>query len=149
MFMNFKGLDIKFLAEKVETYENIKKQTKQASPTSKVIFSKPEMIQTRALNPAFLTIVQLLKEIANDPIDFGEVERLITLDVTLSYKLLAYVNSAGGSATTIRSFRQALIFLGEQKLRKFVSLVAIAFRERRQARFTLWLSGVTHVSVNC
>lgn len=84
------------------------------------------MIQTRALNPAFLTTVQLLKEIAHDPIDFGEVERLITLDVTMSYKLLTYVNSAGGSPTTIRSFRQALIYLGEQKLRKFVSLVAIA-----------------------
>ncbi|MEF1230154.1 HDOD domain-containing protein, partial [Vibrio fortis] len=40
--------------------------------------------------------------------------------------LLTYVNSAGGATTTIRSFRQALVYLGEQKLRKFVSLVAIA-----------------------
>ncbi len=73
------------------------------------------MIQTRALNPAFLTIVQLLKEIANDPINFAEVERLITLDMTMSYKLLSYVNSAGGSSTPIRSFHQALVYLGEQK----------------------------------
>ncbi|ULN65248.1 EAL domain-containing protein [Vibrio gigantis] len=128
MFMNsLKGLDIKFLAEKVETYEEYQ-EAKKAGFTyfQGYFFSKPEMIQTRALNPAFLTTVQLLKEIAHDPIDFGEVERLITLDVTMSYKLLTYVNSAGGSATTIRSFRQALIYLGEQKLRKFVSLVAIA-----------------------
>ncbi|MEG3696459.1 EAL domain-containing protein [Vibrio coralliirubri] len=128
MFMNsLKGLDIKFLAEKVETYEEYQ-EAKKAGFTyfQGYFFSKPEMIQTRALNPAFLTTVQLLKEIAHDPIDFGEVERLITLDVTMSYKLLTYVNSAGGSPTTIRSFRQALIYLGEQKLRKFVSLVAIA-----------------------
>ncbi|MDN3699828.1 EAL and HDOD domain-containing protein [Vibrio artabrorum] len=128
MFMNsLKGLDIKFLAEKVETYDEYQ-EANQAGFTyfQGYFFSKPEMIQTRKLNPAFLTIVQLLKEIAKDPIDFVEVERLITLDVTLSYKLLAYVNSASESATTIRSFRQALIFLGEQKLRKFVSLVAIA-----------------------
>ncbi|MEZ8205091.1 histidine kinase [Vibrio splendidus] len=128
MFMNsLKGLDIKFLAEKVETYDEYQEANRAGFTYFQgYFFSKPEMIQTRALNPAFLTIVQLLKEIAHDPIDFGEVERLITLDVTLSYKVLAYVNSAGGSATTIRSFRQALIFLGEQKLRKFVSLVAIA-----------------------
>ncbi|MEZ8225926.1 EAL and HDOD domain-containing protein [Vibrio splendidus] len=128
MFMNsLKGLNIKFLAEKVETYEEYQ-EAKKAGFTyfQGYFFSKPEMIQTRALNPAFLTTVQLLKEIAHDPIDFGEVERLITLDVTMSYKLLSYVNSAGGSPTTIRSFRQALIYLGEQKLRKFVSLVAIA-----------------------
>ncbi|WP_146453997.1 EAL domain-containing protein, partial [Vibrio splendidus] len=84
MFMNsLKGLDITFLAEKVETYEEYQ-EAKKAGFTyfQGYFFSKPEMIQTRALNPAFLTTVQLLKEIAHDPIDFGEVERLITLDVT-------------------------------------------------------------------
>lgn len=128
MFMStMRDLDIKFLAEKVETHEEYE-QAKAAgfSYFQGYFFSKPEMIQTRALNPAFLTTIQLCKEIANEPIDFNEVERLITLDVTLSYKLLTYVNSAGSAATTIRSFRQALVYLGEQKLRKFVSLVAIA-----------------------
>ena len=128
MFMStMRDLDIKFLAEKVETHEEYE-QAKAAgfSYFQGYFFSKPEMIQTRALNPAFLTTIQLCKEIANEPIDFNEVERLITLDVTLSYKLLTYVNSAGGATTTIRSFRQALVYLGEQKLRKFVSLVAIA-----------------------
>ena len=128
MFMStLRDLDIKFLAEKVETHEEYE-QAKAAGFCyfQGYFFSKPEMIQTRALNPAFLTTIQLCKEIANDPINFNEVERLITLDVTLSYKLLTYVNSAGGAVTTIRSFRQALVYLGEQKLRKFVSLVAIA-----------------------
>ncbi|MGB1321630.1 MAG: EAL and HDOD domain-containing protein [Vibrio gallaecicus] len=128
MFMSsLKGTKIEFLAEKVETYEEYQ-QAKDAGfhYFQGYFFSKPEMIQTRALNPAFLTTIQLCKEIAQEPIDFKEVERLITLDVTLSYKLLTYVNSAGGSSTKIRSFHQALVYLGEQKLRKFVSLVAVA-----------------------
>ncbi|MGF1755951.1 EAL domain-containing protein, partial [Vibrio makurazakiensis] len=128
MFMStLKGLDIEFLAEKVETYEDYK-EAKDAgfSYFQGYFFSKPEMLQRRALNPAFLTIIQLCKEISHEPVNFKEVERLISLDVTLSYKLLTYVNSAYGSATKIRSFRQAVVFLGEQKLRKFVSLVAIA-----------------------
>ncbi|WKY57146.1 EAL domain-containing protein [Vibrio sp. SNU_ST1] len=128
MFMNtLKELNIEFLAEKVETHEEYQEAIQAGfNYFQGYFFSKPEMIQTRALNPAFLTIVQLLKEIANDPINFAEVERLITLDMTMSYKLLSYVNSAGGSSTPIRSFHQALVYLGEQKLRKLVSLVAIA-----------------------
>ncbi|ARP38642.1 EAL and HDOD domain-containing protein [Vibrio syngnathi] len=127
-FMNtLKDLNIEFLAEKVETHEEYQEAIQAGfNYFQGYFFSKPEMIQTRALNPAFLTIVQLLKEIANDPINFAEVERLITLDMTMSYKLLSYVNSAGGSSTPIRSFHQALVYLGEQKLRKLVSLVAIA-----------------------
>ncbi|OEF54188.1 histidine kinase [Vibrio tasmaniensis 1F-267] len=128
MFMNtLKDLNIEFLAEKVEIHEEYQEAIQAGfNYFQGYFFSKPEMIQTRALNPAFLTIVQLLKEIANDPINFAEVERLITLDMTMSYKLLSYVNSAGGSSTPIRSFHQALVYLGEQKLRKLVSLVAIA-----------------------
>ncbi|MEZ8288205.1 EAL and HDOD domain-containing protein [Vibrio sp. 10N.237.312.B06] len=128
MFMNtLKDLNIEFLAEKVETHEEYQEAIQAGfNYFQGYFFSKPEVIQTRALNPAFLTIVQLLKEIANDPINFAEVERLITLDMTMSYKLLSYVNSAGGSSTPIRSFHQALVYLGEQKLRKLVSLVAIA-----------------------
>ncbi|MFA0113436.1 EAL and HDOD domain-containing protein [Vibrio sp. 10N.261.46.E11] len=128
MFMNtLKDLNIEFLAEKVETHEEYQEAIQAGfNYFQGYFFSKPEMIQTRALNPAFLTIVQLLKEIANDPINFAEVERLITLDMTMSYKLLSYVNSAGGSSAPIRSFHQALVYLGEQKLRKLVSLVAIA-----------------------
>ncbi|WP_394247311.1 EAL and HDOD domain-containing protein [Vibrio profundi] len=128
MFMStLKGLDIEFLAEKVETYEEYQQANDAGfSYFQGYFFSKPEMIQRRALNPAFLTIIQLCKEISHDPIDFKEVERLITLDVTLSYKLLTYVNSSCETSTKIRSFRQAMVYLGEQKLRKFVSLVAIA-----------------------
>ncbi len=75
------------------------------------------MIQTALSTPSvFWRLVQLLKEIANDPIDFGEVERLITLDVTLSLQVTAHMcNLQAASATTICSFPcQALIFLGEQ-----------------------------------
>ncbi|MBW3694657.1 EAL domain-containing protein [Vibrio sp. T187] len=128
MFMStLKGSNIEFLAEKVETYQEFQHAKEVGfSYFQGYFFSKPEMIQRRALNPAFLTIIQLCKEISHDPIDFKEVERLITLDVTLSYKLLTYVNSSCETTTKIRSFRQAMVYLGEQKLRKFVSLVAIA-----------------------
>ncbi|MBR9875444.1 EAL domain-containing protein [Vibrio sp. J1-1] len=119
--------NIEFLAEKVETYEEFK-QTLEAGFTyfQGYFFSKPEMIKKKQLKPSFLAVIQLCKEIADKPINFDEVERLFSIDITLSYKLLTYVNSGYTLATKIKSFRQALIYLGEDRLRRFISLVAIA-----------------------
>ncbi|MDF4716173.1 HDOD domain-containing protein, partial [Vibrio parahaemolyticus] len=118
---------IDFLAEKVETYEEFEQALEAGfNYFQGYFFSKPEMIQKKRLNPAFLTVIQLCKEIADKPIDFNEVERLFSIDVTLSYKLLTYVNSGYTLTTKIKSFRQALIYLGEERLRRFISLVAIA-----------------------
>ncbi len=119
------GID--FLAEKVETYEEFEQAMDAGFDFFQgYFFSKPEMIQKKRLNPAFLTVIQLCKEIADKPIDFNEVERLFSIDVTLSYKLLTYVNSGYTLTTKIKSFRQALVYLGEDRLRRFISLVAIA-----------------------
>ncbi|PMH46902.1 histidine kinase [Vibrio sp. 10N.286.49.B3] len=119
--------DIKFIAEKVETYQEYEQaKTAGFDYFQGYFFSKPEMIQRRALNPASLTIFQLCKEISNDPINFTEVERLVSLDMTLSFKLLTYVNATVSIRAKIKSFRQALVYLGEQRLRQFISLVAIA-----------------------
>lgn len=118
---------IEFLAEKVETYEEFE-QTLEAGFDyfQGYFFSKPEMIKKKSIKPSFLAVIQLCKEIADKPIDFDEVERLLSIDITLSYKLLTYVNSGYTLTTKIKSFRQALIYLGEDRLRRFISLVAIA-----------------------
>ncbi|MGR5238195.1 EAL and HDOD domain-containing protein [Vibrio alfacsensis] len=120
-------LDIQFLAEKVETYQEFEQAIDAGfSLFQGYFFSKPKMIQKKRLTPAFLTMIQLCKEIADKPINFNEIERLFSIDVTLSYKLLTYVNSGYTLTTKIKSFRQALVYLGEERLRRFISLVAIA-----------------------
>ncbi|MGR5131897.1 EAL and HDOD domain-containing protein [Vibrio alfacsensis] len=119
--------DIDFLAEKVETYHEFEQAIAAGFNLFQgYFFSKPKMIQKKRLNPAFLTMIQLCKEIADNPVNFNEIERLFSIDITLSYKLLAYVNSGYTLTTKIKSFRQALIYLGEERLRRFISLVAIA-----------------------
>ncbi|NLS11434.1 EAL domain-containing protein [Vibrio sp. SM6] len=118
---------IKFLAEKVETYDEFQIALNAGFDYFQgYFFSKPEMIQKRKMNPSFLTVVQLCKVIADEPIDFDEVERLFSIDVTLSYKLLSFVNSGYTLKTKIKSFRQALIYLGEERLRRFISIIALA-----------------------
>lgn len=125
--LKLKKTKIKFLAEKVETYEEFSLAREAGFDYFQgYFFSRPEMIKAKIIQASFLTIVQLCKSIAKDDVDYDEVEKLISVDVTLSYKLLRYVNSTSSISSEIKSFRQALAYLGKDKLKKFVSLVAIS-----------------------
>ncbi|WP_456295925.1 HDOD domain-containing protein [Vibrio sp. AK197] len=118
---------IKFLAEKVETYEEFEHAKNAGFDYFQgYFFSKPEVLQTKTLSPALHTVVQLCKEISKADLDFAAIEQIISQDVSLSYKLLSTANSSPLVNSKIRSFKQAVVYLGEEKLRKFVALLAIA-----------------------
>lgn len=136
-----KGSKIEFLAEKVETYEEYQEAIEAGFTYFQgYFFSKPEMIQQKSIEPSFLTVVQLCKAIACEEVNYAEVERIVSADVTLSYKLLRYVNSSAMISSQIQSFHQALAYLGEEKLRKFVSLLAVASTDRTKPESLYGLS---------
>ncbi|PNH89591.1 histidine kinase [Vibrio diazotrophicus] len=136
-----RGSKIKFLAEKVETYDEFEQAKKAGFDYFQgYFFSKPELIQRKALQPSFLTIVQLCKEIAKEEIDYKELESLIARDLSLSYKLLTFVNSSAIVSSKIQSFKQALVYLGEKRLRQFISLVAIASTDSSKPNYLYGLS---------
>ena len=55
------------------------------------------------------------------------MRKLIAPDVSLSYKLLRYINSAFfAKAKEITSIQQALVYMGEAEIRRFVSLMAMS-----------------------
>ncbi len=136
-----KGSKIKFLAEKVENYEEFEQAKKAGFELFQgYFFSKPEIIQRKALQPTFLTIVQLCKEIAKEEMDYKELESLIARDLSLSYKLLTFVNASSIVSSKIQSFKQALVYLGEQRLRQFISLVAIASTDSSKPNYLYGLS---------
>ncbi|NRF62524.1 EAL and HDOD domain-containing protein [Vibrio coralliilyticus] len=136
-----KGSNIRFLAEKVETYEEFE-QAKEAGFEyfQGYFFSKPEMISKKALEPSFMTVIQLLTEISKQDIDYNAIESLISKDLSLSYKLLTFVNSSAIVQTQIQSFHQALVYLGEDKLRKFISLVSLASTQDSKPDYLYGLS---------
>lgn len=121
-----KGSKIKFLAEKVETHEEFQQALAfNFDLFQGYFFSRPEIIRQKKISPFLETVIELCKEISNKEINYKKLEVIFTSDVTLSFKLLRYVNSSQ-LLTPIRSFHQALAFLGEEKLRKFISLVTIS-----------------------
>ncbi|MGF1807826.1 HDOD domain-containing protein, partial [Aliivibrio sifiae] len=91
------------------------------------------------IQPNQLSIMQLYKEISAPIVDFKAVEKYLVQDVSLSYKLLRFVNASSVIDKPITSFKQALVYLGETKLRQFVSLVAVAHatQHKPQSLYTL------------
>lgn len=133
----------RFLAERVETQEQFE-QTRRAgfSFFQGYFFSKPQLSRQRYVSPEQVLAMQLFHEVCRSDVDFARVERIIAQDVALSYKLLRFVNGLSlRLAAPIHSFRQALIYLGQERLKLFVSLTVASYisASKPQALFNLAL----------
>lgn len=119
---------IKLLAEKVETYEEFQTCLQDGFDYFQgYFFAKPEVLQKRVLSPHHVFYMQLLDACAKPEIDFDQVSKIMSHDISLSYKLLRYVNAPiHATSQRIESLRQAVIFLGEEEIKKFVALLAAA-----------------------
>jgi EAL and modified HD-GYP domain-containing signal transduction protein len=119
---------LSLLAEKVETNDEfIAAKEMGFDYFQGYFFCKPELIKGKEISASQLSLLQLMAEVNRTDFDFGTLERLIAPDVTLSYKLLRYINSAFfAKAQDISSIQQALVYMGESEIRRFVSLVAMS-----------------------
>jgi EAL and modified HD-GYP domain-containing signal transduction protein len=88
-------------------------------------FSKPEVLKDKEIPTSQINLFLLLAEVNKKDVDLERIEQLITRDVSVSYKLLRYINSAYYYLLSeVTSIKHALVYLGESGTRQFVSLVA-------------------------
>jgi hypothetical protein len=81
---------------------------------------------SKELAPSHAQIVHLLNLVRNDA-DITEIETALKRDVSLPYKLLRYINSAGfGLMVEVQSFRHAVTILGREKLNKWLGLLLVS-----------------------
>lgn len=123
------GKKFSFLAERVETEQEFK-QAKEAGFKffQGYFFSKPQIIKTKYISPEQVIAMELFQEVCKPDVDFQRVESIVAKDVALSYKLLRFVNTMSPRLeVTISSFRQALVYLGQEKLKMFVSLAVASY----------------------
>ena len=120
--------NIKLLAEKVETIEEFQLAMGMGfSYFQGYFFSKPEMLQSKALSPAQMTLAELLYETSKAEMDLAQITSIFERDVNLSYKLLRYSNSAVFKRRSeIETIKQALVVLGQVELKKFLSVLFTA-----------------------
>ncbi|MDN3615518.1 MAG: EAL and HDOD domain-containing protein [Vibrio gallaecicus] len=123
------GQKYSFLAERIETLKEFE-QAKEAGFKffQGYFFSKPEIIKTKYVSPEQAIAMELFQEVCQANVDFKRVESIVAKDVALSYKLLRFVNTMSPRLeVTISSFRQALVYLGQDKLKMFVSLAVASY----------------------
>ncbi len=90
-------------------------------------FSKEDMIHCRNIPSYKLNLMRILKEINKASVQFDKIERVLQKDVSITYKLLRFVNSAFfGLKTTVQSIRHALALLGEIEVRKCLSFIVLS-----------------------
>ncbi|MGR5178566.1 EAL and HDOD domain-containing protein [Vibrio parahaemolyticus] len=124
-----KGSPRHYLAERVESEQEFL-LTKQAGFQffQGFFFSKPVMEKQVYISSEQLVAMELFQQVCQPDVDFDRVEHIVAKDVTLSYKLLQFVNTMSPRLESeISSFRQALIYLGQDKLKQFVSLTVASF----------------------
>lgn len=77
------------------------------------------------LRTSHAQIVRVLNLVRKNA-EIGLIEDALKLDITISYKLLRYINSpAYGLGKEIQSFRHAVTLLGYDKLNKWLSLLLV------------------------
>ncbi len=127
MVRDYHARGLQMLAEKVETPEEFD-WARQAGYDyfQGYFFARPTVVQGRQIPAVKLNCLRLLREAHQPDIDFDRLAKLISQDVSFSYKLLRYANSARfGRSSKIQTVRRALVVLGEDGIRKWVSIAAM------------------------
>ncbi|HHT45782.1 MAG TPA: HDOD domain-containing protein [Firmicutes bacterium] len=118
---------VNFLAEKVETMDEYIQAMKFGySYFQGYFFSRPHILTGKDIPSFKIIYLKILQEINKPELDFDRLEEYIKMDVSLSYKLLKFINSLSfGFRNEIRSIKQALVLLGQKELSKWLSLIAL------------------------
>ncbi len=118
----------RLLAEKVETMEQFTfLKTLDFDYYQGYFLSKPSIIEGKRTPTNKLSILQLLSKLTHTDTPHSEIKSLIAQDVTLSYKILRYINAACFALPRkIASINEAIIYLGLNNIRRFASMIAMA-----------------------
>jgi c-di-GMP-related signal transduction protein len=116
------------LAEKVETHDEFDAAREMGFELFQgYFFCKPEIIRGHEIQGSQLNLMMIMAQINSDTFSCDELEKLIVRDMGISYKLFKYLNSAFfARVSRVASVKQALVYLGEKEIRRFVSLLAMS-----------------------
>ncbi|RUO79997.1 hypothetical protein CWI84_08540 [Idiomarina tyrosinivorans] len=124
----FKQHGVPLLAERVETKEQFNTCLELGFDFFQgFFFEQPEIVRQHSLTPQRISMLNLLSEVFKNKLDFKRLGEIIQQDLSLTYSLLKLVNSpALGARVKIKDIRQALAYLGERELKRFLTLVLLA-----------------------
>jgi c-di-GMP-related signal transduction protein len=138
------GSGAQLLAEKIETDIQLRfAVTEGCTLFQGYFFSQPVLLASPVVPRNHLVYLKLLAELHRDPTNLRKIEKLLSADASLCYRVLRLANSAlQGHPGYISTIREALLMVGDDAVRKMVT-VAMAgalSAHRSQALLTMALS---------
>ena len=101
-------------------------------------FRRPELLSDVGIAANRLPLLHVVAALQDPAVDLAELERLIGRDVTLSFRLLRYINSAFfGLLCEVRSIGQALALLGVENLKRWATLSVLISIDNKPPELTL------------
>ena len=119
---------VKMLAEKIETHEEFEEALNLGYELFQgYFFSKPVVLTRTELPASKLGLIRILQEANRPEIDFARLSEMVQNEVSITYRLLCYVNSAAlGTRAPITTVERAVRRLGSVEVRKMISLLALS-----------------------
>ncbi|HZU40689.1 MAG TPA: HDOD domain-containing protein [Solirubrobacteraceae bacterium] len=123
-----RGYNVRIVATKIASHDEFKLAIAAGAHFFQgYFFCRPHLLSGRTIAPSRLALMRLASALQDPDIQLTDIERLISEDVALSYRLLKYINSAYFSLRSqISSLRQAVALLGIEPLRRWATLTTLA-----------------------
>ncbi len=128
MLNYLKRFNVKLLAEKVETKGEYEKAINLGFQYFQgYYFSKPQKLLVKEIPMTKIGLFTLMAEITRKSTSLERLHTIISKDISVSYKLLRFLNSAYFyRLEKVKSVKHAIAYLGEKELRRFLLLVTIS-----------------------
>ncbi len=119
---------ITLLAEKVETHEEFEQAKSMGFGLFQgYFFARPEIFSKKDISPSQMTKLKLINAATQKEMDLTAIETLIKRDLSVSFKLLKFINSAYFQRPTpLDTIKDAMLFLGVDELKKFIHVVVVS-----------------------
>jgi EAL and modified HD-GYP domain-containing signal transduction protein len=127
-FNKLKPYGCKLLAEKVESRKIFELTRKLGFDYFQgFFFKKPEIIPGKKISAGEASKIKLMQEIGKEDLDFKALADAVSHDLSISYRLLRYVNSAYfGQARKVESLVHAIMILGQKQFVRWLRVILLS-----------------------
>ena len=120
-----KAYPVKLVAEKIESWQEYQELLKMGFDYFQGFFlSRPRVFKGHQANSNTKVLLDLLQQLYKEDLDVAQLVNTLVKDPGMTYRLLRHINSAAYMfKNEISSIHQAVVILGQERLRSMVSLL--------------------------
>ncbi len=136
LLVQLRRYPVKIIAEKVET-QAMKQLCEELGFDcfQGYFYCRPQMVVRKGVEANKAVVFDLLSKLQQPDVGFDELEALLAHDITLSYKLLRYINSAAFSLRReVDSIKDAIVLLGIDNVKHWVALILMTRMDESKPR---------------